>query len=281
MERTGESGFEFLRNHLARPPFIITLDTAMTSGAPTRIEHRVPVICAHPSTVAGAAIFDPNPWFDGSKGVIHSCWNEYSVLHFCVNQIENMCANADQVCAQNIAILQDQWKLAKFDLEKSIFFGQQPELHIRIEGFFSGVKTLLDLLVQLLTTENIVGGNVDGFHRDKEVYGGRVLNALRGNATKESKGMAAKLDGLISEHKKMWIDQLILARDLLVHPQKGMYQLMFNLEIAEKNGALVCTKVHPPEINSKPIHLYAQETLTQIDAFSSCFLGLLREKSSV
>lgn len=91
--------------------------------------------------------------------------------------------------------------------------------------------------------------------------------------------MAAKLDGLISENKKIWIDQLILARDLLVHPQKGMHQLMFNLELAEKDGALVCTKAHPPEINSKPIHLYAQETLAQIAAFSSSFLGLLHEKA--
>ena len=256
-----------------------TLDTAMTNDTPAKIENRVPVICAHPSTVAGAEIFDPNSWFDGSKGVIHSCWSEYSVLHYCVNQISNICANAEQLCAQNIAALQEQWKLAKFDLGKMVFFGQQPELHIRIEAFFSGVKTLLDLLVQLLTTEKIVGGDVDGFHRDKDVYGGRVLNALRGNATKERKDMAAKLDGLISENKRIWIDQLILARDLLVHPEKGMQQLMFNLELAEKGGALVCTKAHPPEINSKPIHLYAQETLTQIAAFSSSFLGLLREKA--
>ena len=193
----------------------------------------------------------------------------------------SMCANAEQLCAENIATLQDQWKLAKFDLDKMELFGQQPELHIRIEAFFSGVKSLLDLLVQLLATEKIVGGNVDGFHRDKEVYGGRVLNALRGNATKGRKDTAAKLDGLISENKKCWIDQLILARDLLVHPQKGMHQLMFNLAFTVKDGALVCTKIHPPEINSKPIHLYAQESLTRIDTFSSTFLGLLREKSSV
>ena len=155
-----------------------------------------------------------------------------------------------------------------------------PDLHIRIEAFFSGVKTLLDLLMQLLSTEKIVGGTVDGFHRDKEIYGGRVLNALRGNATKERKDVAAKLGALISEHKKAWIDQLILARDLLVHPKKGMHQLMFNLELAEKDGTLICIKAHPPEINSQPIHLYAQDTLNQVAAFSSSFLAAARNSSA-
>lgn len=176
----------------------------------------------------------------------------------------------------NIVAMQEQWQLARFDLSKLVFFGQQPDLHIRIEAFFSGAKTLLDLLMQLLSTERIVGVAIDGFHRDRDVYGGRVLNALRGNATKERKNVAAKLDALISEHKKIWIDQVILARDSLVHPQKGMHQLMFNLEFVEKDGALVCVKAHPPEINERPIHIFAQETLQRATILSSSFLGALQ-----
>lgn len=247
----------------------------------TESEHRVPVICTDPSGVVGANIFNPNLWSNGSKGVIQSCWSGSSVLHYCVDQISGMCTDAERLCEKNIATLQEQWRLAKFPLERMVFFAQQPDLHIRIEAFFSGVKTLLDLLVQLLSTERVVGIGIDGFHRDKDQYGGRVLNALRGNAAKGRKEVAARLKALISEHKNLWIDQVILARNLLVHPEKGMHQLMFNLELLEKDGALLCLKVHPPEINSKPIHEYAQETLKQITWFSSSFLGLLSKNGTV
>jgi hypothetical protein len=56
-----------------------------------------------------------------------------------------------------------------------------------------------------------------------------------------------------------------------------MHQLMFYLEFAEKANALICVKAHPPEIDSKPIHLYAQDIMKQATVFSSSFLGLLRE----
>lgn len=245
----------------------------------TESENRIPVICIDPSGVVGAEIFNPNFWSGAGKGLVQSCWSEYSVLYYCVEQISSMCTNAEQLCEKNLATLQEQWRLAKFDLAKMTFFGQQPDLHIRIEAFFSGVKTLLDLLMQLLSTERVVGIGINGFHRDKDEYGGRVLNALRGNAVKERKDVAAKFDALILEHKKLWIDQLILARDLLVHPEKGMHQLMFNLELSEKDGSLYCVKVNPPEINSKPIHVYAQGTLGQITAFSSSFLTLLSDNN--
>lgn len=245
----------------------------------TESENRIPVICIGPSGVVGAEIFNSNFWSGAGKGVVQSCWSEYSVLYYCVEQISSMCTNAEQLCEKNLATLQEQWRLAKFDLTKMTFFGQQPDLHIRIEAFFSGVKTLLDLLMQLLSTERVVGIGINGFHRDKDEYGGRVLNALRDNAVKERKDVAAKFDALILEHKKLWIDQLILARDLLVHPEKGMHQLMFNLELSEKDGSLYCVKVNPPEINSKPMHVYAQGTLGQIAAFSSSFLTLLSDNN--
>jgi hypothetical protein len=116
-------------------------------------ENRVPVICVDPSGVVGTDIFNPNSWSAGSKSVIQSCWSEYSVLHYCFEQILGMCTNADWLCEKHIATLQEQWRLTKFPVENMIFFAQQPDLHIRIEAFFSGVKTLLDLLAQLLSTE--------------------------------------------------------------------------------------------------------------------------------
>ena len=243
----------------------------------TKSEAPIPVICVDPSSVAGAEMFNPNSWSGESKGIIQSCWTEYSVLHHCIAQISEMCNDAERLCAKNIETIQQQWHAAKFELGRVAIFGQQPDLHIRIEAFFSGVKTLLDLLVQLLFTEKIVISAVDGFHRKKDVYGGSVLNALGNNAQKNKKAAAAKLKAMISEHKKLWIDQVILARDQLIHAEKGMHQFMFHLEFAEKANALILVKAHPPEIDSKPIHLYAQDILQQATVFSSSFLGLLRE----
>lgn len=240
-------------------------------------EAPIPVICVDPSSVAGAEMFNPNSWSGESKSIIQSCWTEYSVLHHCVAQISNMCNDAERLCAKNIETIQQQWHATKFDLGRVTIFSQQPDLHIRIEAFFSGVKTLLDLLVQLLSTEKIVSGAVDGFHRMQDMHGGRVLNALGNNAQKNKKNAAAKLEAMISEHKILWIDQVILARDQLIHPKKGMHQLMFHLEFAEKANTIVCVKAHPPEIDSKLIHLYAQDILKQATVFSTSFLWLLRE----
>jgi hypothetical protein len=242
-------------------------------NTPTKSEAPIPVICVDPSSVAGAEMFNPNSWSGESRGIIQSCWTEYSVLNHCIAQISDMCNDAEHVCAKNIEPIQLQWHAKKFELERVAIFSQQPDLHIRIEAFFSGVKTLLDLLVQLLSSEKIVSIGVDGFHREKDVYGGNVLNALGNNAQKNKKNAAAKLEAMISGHKKLWIDQVILARDRLIHPEKGMHQLMFHLEFVEKANALICVKAHPPEIDSKPIHLYAQDILKQATVFSSSFLS--------
>jgi len=158
-----------------------------------------------------------------------------------------------------------------------VIYGQHPDLHLRIEAFFSGVKTLLDLIVQLLASEKVVGAGVDGFHRAQDVYGGKVLNVLAKNALNDRKETAAKAIELISQHKASWIDQAVLARDWLIHPKKGMQQLMFHLEIAEKDGMLVCKKVIPPQIDSVPIDQYAQNVLKHAKEFSSAFLALFQE----
>jgi len=240
---------------------------------------RIPVICVDPSTLSGAELFNPNAWEGSSKGVIQSCWSEYSVLHYCVRQLSEMCNDGDKVCANNVATIQDQWKRSKFDLHKVACFGQQPDLHIRIEAFFSGVKSLLDLIVQLLTTEKVVSASIDGFHRDGDVYGGRVLKTLLNNAVREKKELATKVNAFISEHKRSWIDRVIAARNQLVHPDKGMHQLMFHLEFAEKGGSLIFVRAHPPHIESTPIHQFANEVLDRTTTFCSNLLTLLNEQA--
>ena len=172
---------------------------------------RIPVVCADKTSIAGAEVFNPNAWTGESKGIVQSCWTEYSVLHHCASQIEHMCRQGENLCASQIQTIQQQWRASKFDLGKVIIFGQQPDLHIRIEAFLAGMKTLLDLLVQLLSSEKVVGAKVDGFHRVRGVYGGKVLNSLENNGVSDRKVAATKLITLISEHKVLWIDDAIFA----------------------------------------------------------------------
>lgn len=237
---------------------------------------RVPVICIDPASVIGADIFNPNSWSAGSKGLVQSCWVELSVLHHCVSQITDMCKNSQELCHNQILDLQQQWATAKFDLDRVILLGEQPDLHLRIEAFFSGVKSLLDLLVQLLSTERIVSASIDGFHRNKQVYGGKVLNALKNNSPRNSVAKANTIAALIVEHKSNWIDQLIDSRDLLIHPKAGMRQLMFHFDCEEKLGVLVCNQINPPVVGSVPIDLYTQNTLQQAISFSSAFVALVQ-----
>jgi len=237
---------------------------------------RIPIICAVESTIASAEFFNPNFWSGASKGIAQSCLVEYSVLCHCVQQLTGMCIDPERHCQEHIEVIKQQWRTKKFDIGKVIIYSEQPDLHMRIEAFFSGIKTLLDLLVQMLSSEKIVGADVNGFHRSQlNIYGGKVLEVLKNNVISGRREVATKLLGLILEHKERWIDRAIMARDHLIHPQKGMQQLMFQIELVEHANSLVCVTVRPPEIDSEPIHQYAQKTLKQAQDFSSSFLCLL------
>ena len=237
---------------------------------------RIPIICADRSTWESATIFNPNSWSGDSKGIIQSCWVEFSVLRFCAVQIQAICADREKLCQPQIAEILKQYQTAKFPIEKSIVLVEKPDLHLRIEAFFSGIKSLLDLIVGLLATEKIVNTAVHGFHRSNNVYGGTVINALQNNAVKSHKILANKIDKLLAKHKNDWIDQLISARDDLVHPKKGMFQLMFQLDFVEFDGSLRCTQIKAPTIGFTPIDQYAVRTLEQTTELVSAFLALLR-----
>ena len=238
---------------------------------------RIPVICSDKSGVVGAEIFNPNFWTGASKGIIQSCWTEYSVFNHCVGQIVGMCVEAERLCASQIKTIQQQWNTRQFDLGTVVIYGQQPDLHMRIEAFFSGVKSPLDLIVQLLSSEKVVSGGIDGFHRSQDVYGGKVLNALARNALSDRKETAANVTELITLHKASWIDQAVFARDQLIHPRKGMHQLMFHIGFEENDGKLIAEKVIPPQIDSVPIDRYAHDVLNHAQDFSSAFFALFRE----
>jgi hypothetical protein len=185
--------------------------------------------------VAGAVTFNPNPWSGASRAIVQSCWTEYSVLYHCVGQIDELCARPDEQCRNHLET--QQWRTARFTLETIIVFGQVPDLHMRIEALFAGLKTLLDLLSQPLSSEKVVATIVDGFHRAQDVYGGKVLNALANNVLAKRKSTAAKVRKLILEHKELGIDEAIRAHDQLIHPDRGRHQLMFQLVPIRPGGA--------------------------------------------
>ncbi|KPJ65202.1 MAG: hypothetical protein AMJ43_11160 [Coxiella sp. DG_40] len=194
-------------------------------------ESRIPVILLDQSAMPAFQIFNPNNWKGGSKAVVLSCSTEFSVLHYTVNRINEMCRSPKDRCQSHFDNLKQHCIDPIAILPKTVCYAQVPELHVLIEGFFSSIKSLLDLIVQLLSTEKIVGIKLDGFHRTKNIYGGTVLNALERNACSNKKEVAKALKGLIIKHKQLWIDEVIAARDILVHPLEGVHQLMFELRM--------------------------------------------------
>jgi hypothetical protein len=242
---------------------------------------KIPVFCIDSSMAISSDIFNPNLWSNGSKSIIQSCWSEHAVLQYCSDKIKNMCINAESLCKHHILTLQEQWKISKFPVERMEYYATQPDLHIQIEAYFSGLKKILDFLSQLLVSEKIVGIVIDGFHRDKDIYGGRILNALINNVIKGKEEIASLIYNHINEHKKKWIDQAIFARDLMIHPEKGKLQLMFNLKLKVKKDSLICLNVNPPEIYYKPIQIYTQETINQLTKYSIDFLKHLGINNSV
>lgn len=236
---------------------------------------KIPTIFVDSSSVASRTLFNSNRWEGQSRGVVQSCATEHSVICYGVERLTTVCKNADKHCAYHLTTLQELWKKAPWDLSKGIYFAEVPEIHLLIEAFFAGTKSLLDLIVQLLSTEGVVGVDLDGFHRAGDVYGGRVLNALDRNTKAEKKAVAQAFKALINEHKANWIDDIIHTRDFLVHPTSYANQLMFEIRLTSKNGNLVCNSLVPPHVGHIPISQYAQQELMNVDRFAGAFLAAL------
>jgi hypothetical protein len=239
---------------------------------------QIPTICLDPSAVPAFGLFNPNDWNGPSRGVVLSCSSEYSVLHYGVTRIKNICQSPMAHCRDHVMTLQEHWKRQTWDLSKGAYYAQVPELHALIEAFFAGTKALLDLIIQLLTTEVVVGVELDGFHRAGSVYGRRVLNALSHNVRANRANTANSIAALILNHKATWIDDVINARDFLVHPEKGSHQLMFHLRLTIQNGDLLCQEAVPPHVGSIQIDDYVNTQIGNIDAFARDFLKQLHDR---
>jgi len=243
------------------------------------LDGRIPVICLDPSAGSAFDIFNPNDWRGASRGFVQSCATEFAVLQYSANRIETICASAKAQCSGHFERLQKQWQGAPWDLTKFACFGQLPELHVLIAGFFTGLKSLLDLNAQLISAEGTVDVVLDGFHRAKGVYGGVVINALENNVKKGKEPVAAALRALVTSHKKLWIDDAINSRDLLVHPMRGAQQLMFEIRVESHDGSLVYLGALPPRVGERTIGRYAADQISNVRDLSTSLLQELRKSA--
>jgi len=241
---------------------------------------KIPIISLAKSSVDAFRLFNPNDWSGNSKAIILSCSTELSLLHFEAKLISNLCRYPKKICKPHFESLQRSRVSPDSSLPKTICFAQVPELHANIKALFAGLKGLLDLIVQLLPSEGIVNTSLNGFHRkDKSgvtIYGATVLNALENNACSDKKTIAKNIHALINSHKEKWIDNVIEARDLLIHPQKGAHQVMFEMKLKSVKNALVYKNAVPPSIGNMDIDRYAKKQIGNIEEFIKAFLDELR-----
>lgn len=237
---------------------------------------RATVICADAHASRGFQTFNPNEWSGESKGVVQSCATEIGVHFYTADRIASMCSSAESHCQSQFNQLNDQWRLHPWDLARGRYFAQVPDLHVLVQGFFAGIKSILDLLAQLLTSEGVVRVKVDGFHRKGAIYGGAVLRVLERNSVKEREPLATVIRSLLLREKELWIDQAIQARDLLVHPRRGAQQLMFELELENVDGDLSWRGTHPPHVDGETIDRFAKDRIEKARDFAAAFLAALR-----
>jgi hypothetical protein len=168
--------------------------------------------------------------------------------------------------------------LARFPVERCDFYVEIPTLHIHVEAFFSSVKSLLDLLAQLLTTQRLVNCDLNGYHKAGTKPGGRVLKVLEGNVPSGNKEQAGRMHAFLTEQGGAWINNAIAARDALTHPQLGTPQLMFTMILEERSGELILKEIRTPSVGEEPIDAYARRTLIKMKDFATEYLEVVRSR---
>ena len=135
------------------------------------------------------------------------------------------------------------------------------------EGFFSQIKSALDLLAQSL--KPIFGIEFHTWERKKELSGQRIVDALSNNLNKDLKQHALPLINLINIHSK-YLTKIIIHRDSSIHYGKLTKVQGFRYSVSHK-------KVIPPLIlinkgESAYLHDYLNEVLKYIADFIQEFI---------
>lgn len=242
---------------------------------------KIPIILIHPSSVSSLAIFNPNLWKNASKQIVRSCAAQHSLLQYSLDKLNGLFNNADKLCQPSLQNLESQWNTAKWTHKKCRYFVEIPEVHLYIQIFLVSVKTFLDLIIQLISSEKIINNKIHGFHKKNKIIGGGILNLLDNNSGKSKKDTANKIATLIKKHKKDWLDEIISIRDLLTHPEKGIAQVMFEMEFRETRRGLKLIKIIKPKINASGADFndYAKGVLKKVEIFSKDFLELIKHSN--
>lgn len=237
---------------------------------------KVPMVLLHGDINSSFSIFNPNEWAGSSRSIITSCAAQYSLLNYEVSQILLSLKNCEKLCKGRFLKLQQEWAKAPWKLDRCYYLVEVPQFHLSAEAYLSTVKTFLDVLAQLVTTEGVVNKRVHGFHKVRNQIGGEFLHILDVKAYSVKKYIASQLHQLVEDHKIIWINQAIELRDNLVHPERGMYQVMFELKIELDNDSLRLAQILPPAIDGQGFGEYAQNTMNHIQNFSRLFLHTLK-----
>jgi hypothetical protein len=233
---------------------------------------QIPVILCDTSTAPAFSLFNPNDWDGKSKLVIQSCAAHYGLLIHTEKKIKDIVNNAETLCAPRFGDLTRQWKTSKWDISKCTYWVDIPEVHLSIHSFLSTVKTFLDIIVQLISSEGIVAGVIHGFHEK----GDKVLKTLKNNVSKSNEKKATLLYNFIAQQKDIWIDKAIYIRDFFIHPEKGLSTVMFSLDVREEDGELQLTNIQKPSFDDEEFNVYAENALIQAKEFSEEYIKLIK-----
>ncbi len=239
-------------------------------------EERVPAIFVFEGTTPAHSVFNPNQWGDESRAVIASCSAQFALLLFSITSLPLAHATVQQICEQRIGELQRQWRTSRWPVGGLRYFVEVPSAHLSIQAFLVTVKTLLDLMAQLLSTERVVHTKLHGFHKKGHVVGGEVLHALAHKRNPLRAEAAEKIRELLLEQKGVWIDQAVEARDYLGHPTRGAPQVMWELEMKLADNSLLCDRVVPPHVGHQSFDTYAANVVAACEALATTILAELR-----
>lgn len=245
----------------------------------TNLSHsKTPVIVCDSSTWQSASILNPNEWSNpNSRAIIHSALAELSMLVFCIKNIEDLCNKREQLCSKKILDIKKQYQSSPFNLDQTEIFFETPILHALIEAAFSGIKTTLDIIMELLSTEEVVSSHVRGFHEK----GKKVINQLKNNCKANKADLSKEIIALIEHHKNDWMTNAIEYRNLFIHPSKNFIKIMFRGKFQEvDNGTNIeCKKILIPKFKGQEIYDYLSMLNQKLTEFLKSFLTMLKNAS--
>ncbi len=161
--------------------------------SPNEDYYKIPIIAVNGTSWSVYSIFNQNDWTGNSKMIIMSCASQYGLLGYQVSKIPSLLQYSKKMCESEFLDLKSQWEKASWNVDKFDYLVEIPEYYLNITAYLETLKTFLDLIVQLISTEGIVNPIIHGFHTKGKIIGGDLLHILENNAKKDKSDTAGKL----------------------------------------------------------------------------------------